>query len=635
MLAVSRNCKFGSNTRLSSRLKEFVQFFVRRVKAAEYGYRISDKYTLLICAFLSSIPKTIMKKCNVLDSEIGHILELSLNKALTFVDGVKFHVADYDSILVLSREHEAPITKYLDLKAGDVFVDVGAHVGKYALRIAKQKGCLVVAIEPSPKLYSALTKNVKLNKLSNVRPVNKAAYNTKAKLQLYGADSLSLCSLKEDYRMGFVEVEAEPLDDILNKLDIKGVKWAKIDVEGAEIEVLDGFRNTMTKDKPQIIIECHGENEEKVTSFMKNIGYQIDKVEGLPRYVYCTFAKSGLTECLPILTIAMPIYNRQHCIDKVLNSILSQSYLKEKIKLVFVDNFSTDGTFATLQKFAENERDKYLGISVLQVKSNIPQARNICLENAVGDYVLFWDSDVLSPDSEALERIVKSVLNDDETVAAGFPCYLDGKPKSLYAKIVNARVGKGITTSNGLGLSFMLLRRNVFHKIGLFNVESDFSEDTELFLRVKKAGLKVIIDGRTPCIHLKPKGEIPKYAHGYFKYVKRCFNQTLYEHDQILATGSLMPYLQLIVYLTFPAIIISSFFLSWLIALCYFLLLLMYQVYKARGDRLFGLITFAYYLLPGLATSYGYVYHKLAKGISLLINKARKTHRWRVHAHRS
>ena len=321
----------------------------------------------------------------------------------------------------------------------------------------------------------------------------------------------------------------------------------------------------------------------------------------------------------PIITIGVPTYNRRYCIDKVLQSIFSQSYPKKSIKLVFVDNYSTDGTYEVLQNFVEKVKEEYLAVDLYRIRSNIPQARNICLKNMVGDFILFWDSDVLAPDNGVVERMVKFMLKEGDVAALGIPYYLEGE-KKLDEKMYMMRLDKGIAEVPGLGLGFTLIRRDVFDKVGGFNEKMAYSEDTEFFLRVKRAKLKIMADSSTSCSHLKP--EVFKHSRGYManaksinylKYVKYCFQVMPQIYDGFLATGSFTHYFRLIVYLLLPFALILSFF-YWPIALIYLIPLLAYHIYKAKRNRLYGFVTFAYYLLPGVALSYGYIFYKLRRG---------------------
>jgi len=322
-------------------------------------------------------------------------------------------------------------------------------------------------------------------------------------------------------------------------------------------------------------------------------------------------------DSLPVITIAVPVFNRRYCIESVLTSILSQAYPRKRTKIVFVDNYSTDGTFEVLQSFSEKERDAYLEISLLREKSNIPQARNICLRNMVGDFILFWDSDVLAPDSESVKRLVEYLLNEKDVVAIGYPYYLEGEQK-LDEKIYMMRLNDGFTNVSGLGLGFTMIKKETFDKIGGFDEKMDYSEDTEFFLRVKGAKLKTVADSRTHCIHLKP--EVFKHSRGYvattkrlnyLKYVKYCFRQMPRIYDGFLGTRSRTHYFRLIIYFFLPFVLIVSFF-YWPIALLYFIPLLVYHIFKAKRNRLYGFVSFIYYLLPGVAISYGYILYKIS-----------------------
>ncbi|MGC8912024.1 MAG: glycosyltransferase, partial [Nitrososphaeria archaeon] len=250
-----------------------------------------------------------------------------------------------------------------------------------------------------------------------------------------------------------------------------------------------------------------------------------------------------MNDLYPILTIGVPTYNRRYCIEKVLQSIYSQSYPKKNIKLVFVDNYSTDGTFEVLQNFVEKVGKEYLGAELYRIRSNIPQARNICLKSMVGDFILFWDSDVLAPDNGVVERMVKFMLKEGDVAALGIPYYLEGE-KKLDEKMYMMRLEKGVTEVSGLGLGFTLIRKGVFDKVGGFNERMTYSEDTEFFLRVKRAKLKILADSSIQCSHLKP--EVFKHSRGYIakarsinylKYVKYCFQVMPQIYDGFLATG--------------------------------------------------------------------------------------------------
>ncbi|MEM1661238.1 MAG: FkbM family methyltransferase [Candidatus Bathyarchaeia archaeon] len=179
--------------------------------------------------------------------------------------------------LLPKREEDVDfLIKYL-LRPGDVFVDVGANVGYYTLLAAK-KGCKVVAIEPIPQTNTVLRINLRLNRLGgNVDVINKCAWSSKKSMKLiipqgkyYGLSRVLL----NDIEGIVVEVECIDLDSVLH--DQLDVRMIKIDVEGAEYEVLRGARETLRKTN-FVIIEL-SRNMKDTVSFLLEMGYRVKRL---------------------------------------------------------------------------------------------------------------------------------------------------------------------------------------------------------------------------------------------------------------------------------------------------------------------------------------------------------------------
>jgi hypothetical protein len=77
---------------------------------------------------------------------------------------------------------------------------------------------------------------------------------------------------------GFVEVPLKRLDSVVKELRLKRVDAIKIDVEGAEIQVLKGAVNTITKFRPLIIIEVRNRNIDEFKQMMENLKYSCEKL---------------------------------------------------------------------------------------------------------------------------------------------------------------------------------------------------------------------------------------------------------------------------------------------------------------------------------------------------------------------
>ena len=210
-----------------------------------------------------------------------HIFKLKFYKFKIFVNvnGIKYKLIDHDTLKVLSYL-ELWMDKYLDIRNGQVFIDVGAHVGKYALRIAKRNPrSTVIAIEPGSLQFNALIDGINENKLKNIIPLNIAAWDstTKLKLKVYSIDAGTSSVIPGMPGIGHLirveNVEAKSLDDVVNELGLKRIDWVKIDVQGAELHVLRGFRNSITRFKPRIVIEIMEFNREKVFKFFEEVDY--------------------------------------------------------------------------------------------------------------------------------------------------------------------------------------------------------------------------------------------------------------------------------------------------------------------------------------------------------------------------
>lgn len=166
---------------------------------------------------------------------------------------------------------EYKLTKFLikNLKEDDIFYDIGAHVGFYSL-LAKEfiTNGEIHAFEPAPRTIECLEKSFSINKKGNIF-LNKFALSDKTgRIQFYdksvgpGDGSGSSTMIREviagDDPSGYqnITIEAVSLDQYLKNHFFPSV--LKIDVEGAEVQVLKGGKQFLSKESPIIIMEIWG-----------------------------------------------------------------------------------------------------------------------------------------------------------------------------------------------------------------------------------------------------------------------------------------------------------------------------------------------------------------------------------------
>jgi FkbM family methyltransferase len=130
------------------------------------------------------------------------------------------------------------------LRPGDCFVDVGANIGHYSLLASRLVGDSghVVAIEAAPWIHAWLDRHVRLNQCRNIRTVAVAAATERGVVKLYAGNPGNIGKTSTIARAGTcIDVPALPLAEILQNEECARARIIKIDVEGAELEVLHGL----------------------------------------------------------------------------------------------------------------------------------------------------------------------------------------------------------------------------------------------------------------------------------------------------------------------------------------------------------------------------------------------------------
>ena len=158
----------------------------------------------------------------------------------------------------LALEHESALEPavFRGLAEDGVFMDVGAHVGHWALRAAK-RCARVIAVEANPVTAARLLENIELNGLRNVISYQLAAWDEPGELYVHnhhgGAPRDGTDQVKAE--PSGVPVQAVRLDALLAgepRIDV-----IKIDVEGADLHVLRGLAGVLKEHRPRLFIEDH------------------------------------------------------------------------------------------------------------------------------------------------------------------------------------------------------------------------------------------------------------------------------------------------------------------------------------------------------------------------------------------
>jgi FkbM family methyltransferase len=190
----------------------------------------------------------------------------------------------YDLLLEV---HEVKVKQWItsELKDGMVFFDIGANVGYYTLLGARCVGSSgkVVALEPNPIVAAILRRNTHINSMKNVEIVQGAASRACGNMRLGRAGSSSYSSgLYCENPVDWIEVRGYSLDALASELQIPAVDLVKLDVEGAEVETIEGMTKILDVDRPKVLMELHSHfgtvDAHPAVQKLKNAGYTIQSI---------------------------------------------------------------------------------------------------------------------------------------------------------------------------------------------------------------------------------------------------------------------------------------------------------------------------------------------------------------------
>lgn len=177
------------------------------------------------------------------------------------------------------------------LKPGGVFLDVGANIGWHSMLAAELVGDAgrILAFEPASLTYHRLRRNVEINDFSQVHTYPFGLSNREAVFSIYpceeensGANSL----YGAEHQAPIEQVTVKPGDQVLSDLQTGTIDLCKIDVEGAELDVLEGLAATFAARKIKaVMIELNpvslaraGRSPEQLVSLLQHHGFSLRDV---------------------------------------------------------------------------------------------------------------------------------------------------------------------------------------------------------------------------------------------------------------------------------------------------------------------------------------------------------------------
>ncbi|RLM94759.1 FkbM family methyltransferase [Halobellus sp. Atlit-38R] len=201
---------------------------------------------------------------------------------------------------------ERPILEELlsDLQPDDVFYDLGANLGVYSCFAASVVAPTVVAFEPHPANADKLAQNVALNDADvSIQRVALASSSGTARMQLApgfdadvaGSAGHTLLTDYYDEASETIQVEKRRGDEFVANEDVQPPTVLKIDTEGSEIEVLEGFDSTLARPECRLVycelhedrLNSRGHSVADVYDLLESHGFSVEDrtIEGYQTFV--------------------------------------------------------------------------------------------------------------------------------------------------------------------------------------------------------------------------------------------------------------------------------------------------------------------------------------------------------------
>ncbi len=196
-----------------------------------------------------------------------------------------------------------------------------------------------------------------------------------------------------------------------------------------------------------------------------------------------------------MVSVIIPTYNRGAIIEKSIRSVLNQTY--KDFELIIVDDGSSDNTREVVEAIGD-ERIKYH----YQQNAGASAARNAGIMLAQYDYIAFQDSDDIWHEDK-LEKQMNAFENASSRVGIVYSSYTLHAPNGDTVEYPDDEMKKSMRSGfifpyllirNMIGTPTMLIKKEVFEKVGMFDTSLRSFEDYELALRICKEYHAQIVD---------------------------------------------------------------------------------------------------------------------------------------------
>jgi len=203
----------------------------------------------------------------------------------------------------------------------------------------------------------------------------------------------------------------------------------------------------------------------------------------------------------PFVTVVIPCRNESRFVSACLDSVVAQDYPKDKMEVLVVEGMSDDNTKQIIEQYPQ----KFPFVRIFNnPRKFTPFALNIGIQNARGEYII-WMSSHNYYDCDYVSKCINTIITFDMDNVGGIII-----PVQRQRTTVGRCITLALSSWFGVGNSSFRVppkapkivdtvfggcyKKEVFAKIGFFNERLLRGQDIEFNLRMKKAGLKILLN---------------------------------------------------------------------------------------------------------------------------------------------
>ncbi|MGL4873804.1 MAG: glycosyltransferase family 2 protein [Clostridium sp.] len=188
------------------------------------------------------------------------------------------------------------------------------------------------------------------------------------------------------------------------------------------------------------------------------------------------------------VSIIIPIYNAEEYLYDAINSIIKNSF--QELEIICIDDGSSDGSLNILNELGK--RDERIRVYT-QKNSGPSKARNLGLEKAIGDYIVFMDSDDILPDNSLMLRYEAIEKSNSDVVIGGtnrFNKEKEWRMEKHYFEDGEKDILKDFKVLRNLGPCNKIYRASLLNGM-FFNEELKYAEDVAFVLEALVKARKI------------------------------------------------------------------------------------------------------------------------------------------------